>query len=222
MEVETAEKLPLLNRADIQREYSKTLKGLLYENREIVLENLKKWFDSFKCPSLDDLSWVRETCLKMVIRIEEVCAEHLSDYREDHKPDMSWTLEYCRQFCIDLVNRIYSEENFRYSQSVREAIRYIHENYARDITLNEVAGHIYRSPEYFSRLFKAETGEKFSTYLTAYRIRRARDLLSNTDMKIYEIAYAVGYTSPSYFSKMYREYVGVAPEVTRSQKNSRM
>ncbi|HJC47589.1 MAG TPA: response regulator [Candidatus Lachnoclostridium pullistercoris] len=222
MEVETAEALPPLNRADIQREYSKTLNGLLYESRETVLANLERWFDSLKGPSLDDLPWVRETCLKMVIRIEEVCAEHISDYGEEHKPDTSWTLEYCRRFCKDLVDRIYSEENFRYSQSVREAIRYIHENYARDITLNEVAGHIYRSPEYFSRLFKAETGEKFSTYLTAYRIRRARDLLSSTDMKIYEIAYAVGYTSPSYFSKMYREYMGVAPEVTRSQKNNRM
>lgn len=222
MEIERAEQLPPLDRAEIQKEYSRTLKGLLYESRETVLENLDRWFDSLGNPSLDDLPWVRETCLKMTIRIEEVCGEHIPDFKGAHKPDMSWTLERCRQFCRELVDRIYSEENFRYSQSVREAIRYIHENYAREITLNEVAGHIYRSPEYFSRLFKAETGEKFSSYLTAYRIRRARDLLLNTDMKIYEIAYAVGYTSPSYFSRIYRECTGVAPEVTRSQKNTRM
>ena len=54
-----------------------------------------------------------------------------------------------------------------------------------------------------------------------YRLNKARDMLINTDMKIYEIAYAVGYTTPSYFSKMYRDFMGVGPEVTRSQRNTR-
>ena len=55
----------------------------------------------------------------------------------------------------------------------------------------------------------------------SYRLNKARDMLINTDMKIYEIAYAVGYTTPSYFSKMYRDFMGVGPEVTRSQRNTR-
>lgn len=133
---------------------------------------------------------------------------------------MDWTLKVCGGLCRNLVNRIYSEDNFRYSQSVRDAIRYIHNNYNRDISLNEVAQYIYRSPEYLSRLFKSETGEKFSSYLMSYRLNKARDMLINTDMKIYEIAYAVGYTTPSYFSKMYRDFMGVGPEVTRSQRNT--
>lgn len=117
-----------------------------------------------------------------------------------------------------LVEKIYGENHFGHSQCIWEAIRYIHANYAKDISLNEVAHHVYRSPEHLSRLFKEKTGEKFSTYLISYRLDKAKNLLLNTDMKIYEIAYAVGYTNPSYFSKTYREWMGIAPEATRSRK----
>ena len=221
LEIQDAENMAPLDRPAIQKESHKVVNEVLYESRERVQEDLGRWFDSMREASLHDVPWVRESCIKMVMSVEEICAEHISDFRGEHRPDTNWTMDECRAFCRELVDRLYSDDNFRYSQSIREAIRYIHENYSRDVTLNEVAKYIYRSPEYLSRLFKAETGEKFSSYLTSYRIRKAQDLLLNTDMKIYEIAYAVGYTAPSYFSKIYREYTGVAPEVTRSQKNSR-
>lgn len=77
---------------------------------------------------------------------------------------------------------------------------------------------MYRSPEYLSRLFKGETGRNFSAYLTEYRLKRAKELLAGTDMKIYEVAYTVGYANPSYFSKVYHEVMGMTPEMTRNRK----
>lgn len=70
--------------------------------------------------------------------------------------------------------KIYGENHFGHSQCIWEAIRYIHANYAKDISLNEVAHHVYRSPEHLSRLFKEKTGEKFSTYLISYRLDKAK------------------------------------------------
>ena len=111
----------------------------------------------------------------------------------------------------------------RYSQSIREAAAYIRENYMnQNLSLKEVAAAVYRSPEYLSRLFKIETGQNFSTYLMRYRLKKAKELLANTDMKIYEIAFAVGYTTPSYFSKVYKDYMGVTPETDRCQKSDKM
>ena len=219
LKIQDATELQPLDRAAVKKNCQKMLNGILYESEEVIEQELSDWFRSLHGAPFEDIQWVKEACVQLVIRIEEICTEHIPDFSEEHRPDMDWTLAVCENLCRDLVNRIYSEDNFRYSQSVREAIRYIHDNYSRDISLNEVAQYIYRSPEYLSRLFKAETGEKFSSYLTSYRLNKAKDMLLHTDMKIYEIAYAVGYTTPSYFSKMYREFVGVAPEVTRSQKN---
>lgn len=219
LNIHDALELPPLDRPSIKKECQKILNGILYEGEEVIQKGLEDWFKSLHGASFEDIRWVKEMCVQLVIRIEEICTEHIPDFSDEHHPDMDWTLSVCGESCRKLVNRIYSEDNFRYSQGVRDAIRYIHDNYHRDISLNEVAQYIYRSPEYLSRLFKAETGEKFSSYLMAYRLNKARDMLLNTDMKIYEIANAVGYTTPSYFSKMYREFTGVGPEITRSQRN---
>ena len=221
LKIQDAMELQPLDRASIKKNYQKILAGILYEGEEVVQEALVRWFQSLHSAPFTDIQWVKEMCIQLVIGIDEICTAHIPDFSKDHHQDMDWTLKVCVELCRNLVNRIYSEDNFRYSQSVRDAIRYIHDNYNRDISLNEVARYIYRSPEYLSRLFKSETGEKFSSYLMSYRLNKARDMLINTDMKIYEIAYAVGYTTPSYFSKMYRDFMGVGPEVTRSQRNTR-
>lgn len=209
--------LPPLCRPSIKKECQKLLKGILYEGEESLKAALEDWFQSLHGASFQDIQWVKEMSIQLVIRMEEICAGYIPDFSDERPTETNWTLAVCQALCKKLLNRIYSEDNFRYSQSVREAIRYIHENYHRDISLQEVARYIYRSPEYFSRLFKAETGENFSSYLTSCRLNKAREMLLNTDLKIYEIANAVGYTTPSYFSKVYKEFTGVGPEVTRSR-----
>lgn len=103
----------------------------------------------------------------------------------------------------------------KYSRSIEKALKYIDDNYKNHISLIDVARHIYLSHEYFSRLFKEEVGENFSTYLTIYRIRKAKELLKNTNMKISQIALEVGYSNAGYFSKNYKKYIGISPEEDR-------
>ncbi|WP_066895847.1 response regulator [Clostridium nigeriense] len=116
--------------------------------------------------------------------------------------------------CHKSINdNMYEEKT--YSKTIEKALRYIEENYKKHISLIDVARHIYLSHEYFSRLFKEEVGENFSTYLTVYRINKAKELIKNTDMKISQIAMEVGYSNPGYFSKNYKKYMGVSPEEDR-------
>ncbi|MFR5633702.1 MAG: helix-turn-helix domain-containing protein [Monoglobales bacterium] len=222
LSIEDVERILPLDRYELKKESHKIMNSILYEEKEKLLSRLELWFNKLRSSSFEDIDWVKEMCLQMVIRVEEIGGQYIAGFSEEHKPDMQWTLESCKEFCFNLIKRMYSIGNLCYSQSIRDTIRYIHQNYNRDISLNEAASYIYRSPEYLSRLFKAETGENFSSYLTKYRLKKAKELLLNTDMKIYEIADAVGYTTPSYFSKMYKDYMGIAPETTRSQKNNRM
>lgn len=102
-----------------------------------------------------------------------------------------------------------------YSKTIEKSLRYIEDNYKKHISLIDVAKHIYLSHEYFSRLFKEEVGENFSTYLTIYRINKAKELIKGTDMKISQIAMEVGYSNPGYFSKSYKKYMGVSPDEDR-------
>ncbi|MDV4149498.1 response regulator [Clostridium sp. AL.422] len=107
------------------------------------------------------------------------------------------------------------EDKKIYSKTIEKSLKYIEDNYKKHISLIDVAKHIYLSHEYFSRLFKEEVGENFSTYLTVYRMNKAKKLIRSTDMKISQIAMEVGYTNPGYFSKNYKKYMGVSPEEDR-------
>ena len=108
-----------------------------------------------------------------------------------------------------------SESKDGYSKTIKKSIDYIHKNYKQHISLQDISNYVFLSHEYFSRLFKEEVGENFSSYLTNYRMKKAESLIKNTDMKISQIAIEVGYTNASYFSRSYKKFKGISPEDDR-------
>lgn len=95
--------------------------------------------------------------------------------------------------------------------TIKRAINYIREHYQEGITLEEVAGKLGITPEYLSTLFNREMGENFSAFLRKFRISHAKRLLKGTDMKVYEIAEAVGYTDSKYFARVFKDELGISP-----------
>ena len=93
--------------------------------------------------------------------------------------------------------------------------RFIRENLA-DTTQESVASHVGVSAIYLSVLFKEVTGENFRDYLIAAKINRAKQLLAETDIRVYEIALQSGYTDIKYFSKNFRRLVGCSPNEYRT------
>lgn len=108
-----------------------------------------------------------------------------------------------------------SESKDGYSKTIKKSIDYIHKNYKQHISLQDISNYVFLSHEYFSRLFKEEVGENFSSYLTNYRMKKSESLIKNTDMKISQIAIEVGYTNASYFSRSYKKFKGISPEDDR-------
>ena len=98
-----------------------------------------------------------------------------------------------------------------YSEYVKSAIAYTVDNYAFIESLTEVADYVNINADYFCRLFKAETGSTYNSYLTNCRIQKAVELLTNTDLKVYEVAEKVGYSNLSYFSRVFKKVMGVNP-----------
>lgn len=95
---------------------------------------------------------------------------------------------------------------------IRKARDYIDRSYMQtDLSLRSVSEAIGLSPTYFSALFKRETGQNFSDYLTEVRIRRAKDLLCCTSKLISEIAYDVGFRDYRYFSQIFKKHTGQTP-----------
>lgn len=96
---------------------------------------------------------------------------------------------------------------------VDNAKSYILKNYSNtNLTLCEIATHVHVSNAYLSRLFKEKTGETISELIIKTRINKAKDLLRNSQMKIYEIAYAIGIDDPAYFSQLFKKTTGSSPK----------
>ena len=106
----------------------------------------------------------------------------------------------------------------RYHHVISQAEQYVRENFCDpNISLISVANHVAMSAAYFSTVFSQTTGRSFISYLTELRIEKAQELLSTTNMKLADIALAVGYSEPNYFSHVFRKTVGITPKEFRNQ-----
>lgn len=83
--------------------------------------------------------------------------------------------------------------------------------YKEEITAKAVAEELNISDSYLEKLFKSKTSYTFHNFLTFYRMKAAIELLENSDMKVYHIAYEIGYNDAKYFSKTFQKIVGIKP-----------
>ena len=98
---------------------------------------------------------------------------------------------------------------------LRTAIAFIEANCDRNLKLKEIAQAVGLSEYYCDRQFKKSLGITPHQYLTRYRIDRAKQLLKQQDLTIAQIAQKCGFSSQSYFTKQFRQIVGVTPKVYR-------
>jgi two-component system response regulator YesN len=106
---------------------------------------------------------------------------------------------------------IHIKEDDQLDGPIEKALHYVDANLSNQINLKEVAGHVHLNPSYFSVLFKEQTNMTFSEYVTRNRIQKAKNLLLTTNLSINEIAEKVGYNTPKYFIKIFKEYEKITP-----------
>lgn len=123
---------------------------------------------------------------------------------------------YTRQVigqAIDLRDR---ESKKQQRDLLNQAIEFIGGHYREEsISLDRVAKKVNISPNYFSAIFSQEVGLTFIEYLTGKRIEEAKHMLRQTDKRSGEIAYAVGYKDPHYFSFVFKKVTGCTPSEYR-------
>jgi AraC-like DNA-binding protein/ligand-binding sensor protein len=116
-----------------------------------------------------------------------------------------------------MSGQIFSFQGVRHASALRKAERFIWENYTRKISLQEIAGASGLSAPYFSTIFKEEMGENLSTYLNRLRVEKAATMLTESDLSLSEIAGACGFEDQSWFSKIFKNFIGMSPGKYREQ-----
>jgi YesN/AraC family two-component response regulator len=95
--------------------------------------------------------------------------------------------------------------------SLAPAVFYIEQHFRSRIRSEELAALCGMSPFRFSRLFKEVYGITFRDYLIGYRLKEACRLLENPGVNVADVAFAVGFSDPSYFTRVFRQRIGTAP-----------
>lgn len=98
------------------------------------------------------------------------------------------------------------------TDAIKSVQDYITQNLSGDLSLDNVANKIFLSPRYLSKVFKEETGINFSDFVTEQRVKKAAELITTTELSIEQIAASVGYSSPAYFIKKFKEAYGYTPK----------
>ena len=111
-------------------------------------------------------------------------------------------------------------EEPQYSEIVSYIVNHMKENYSKKLYMEDYARKLNITPEYASNLFIRETGKKFAYYLRDIRIEKAKELLEQGTMRVYEVAYLTGFTDVKYFCRVFKEAVGTS--ATSYIRNRRM
>lgn len=104
------------------------------------------------------------------------------------------------------------------SSRLQAAVAHVAKNYLQPIAESEAAELCSMSPSRFCREFKAVFDVTFVEYLATFRILQAKRLLANPTISVADVANAVGYTDPSYFTRVFRKQEGISPSEFRAAR----
>lgn len=120
----------------------------------------------------------------------------------------------------DFIDSVYNAQDRGKMTQIKPAIDFIEAHYDQQITLADIAKAAFLSVSRLAHLFKEEMGITLVDYLTSVRISNAKQLLLATDKSCTQICFEVGYNNQSYFTRTFKEIVGMTPRKFR-EKNKR-
>jgi len=153
-------------------------------------------------------------------------APHLTQMVQRHRERRATSVDrYQTQLYLERMLGMVLDEVLRSRphrrQDLRDLLNTIARHPNRALSLTEAAAATHWSPGHLSKLFKSVTGCTFVSYVTAWRIWRARLLLASTQMPIRRIAVELDFHQVNYFSRVFRSHVGMSPSEYRRLSTTR-
>lgn len=105
----------------------------------------------------------------------------------------------------------------KYRKEIMDIIQYIDENYTRKISLTMIAEHFEMTESYLSRMFKSETGKNLIYCINEKKMKKALELLIESDVKIKDISTSLGMEDQLYFNKVFKKFYNISPSEYRKK-----
>ncbi|NOV03571.1 response regulator transcription factor [Paenibacillus planticolens] len=168
-----------------------------------------------------DIQTTKSYVIQSFISMTRLCAEpQMHQYmgligQISQMETLQASIQLLKQTASEITHVIFEQNRNKHSQVIQKVIEIVNAELANpELSLNWVAHKmLYMNPDYLGKLFKKETGERFSNYVVTVRIKKAMDLIkSNDDVKMFELAEQLGFgDNPQYFSQVFKKVAGCAP-----------
>ncbi|MBO5219813.1 MAG: helix-turn-helix domain-containing protein [Clostridia bacterium] len=131
---------------------------------------------------------------------------------------INFLIMYSRLISAAAENPVKEESDHRgYCGYIYSVLRFVEENYTRDISAGDIAAAAGLSADYLTRQFKSVMSMTPAEYVRKFRIAKSMDLLKTTDMSIADIAAATGFGDLSLYSRVFKQNIGVSPAAFRKE-----
>lgn len=119
----------------------------------------------------------------------------------------------CIEYIIYTIKSLlrYKFKMKNYNSHIYQAIEYIHKNYYKEISMDDLCGYLNLNKSYFCCLFKDETSMTFSSFLNKVRIEMSKIFLLNKNLSIMDVSLSVGYNNHNYFSTLFKKINNMTP-----------
>lgn len=105
---------------------------------------------------------------------------------------------------------------------IKRMYYYMERNYGKDLKLESFAEMFHYNSSYLGKIFRKEMGDSFNNILDTIRISNAKRLLTQTDLKVYQISQQIGYANIDYFYLKFKKYVGISPREYKKNHGTSM
>lgn len=220
--------------------------GFIFKaENEVILENAVRMLDSTKvsqvlaeikediisCKTNITSDYVKLVYMQLantILRVAyEMKPELRSNFLEISKRlknlEYMETIFEMHSFINDFQEGMFELLSYKREPKIRKivemAIQYIDNHLTEEITLNIIAEHLYINPSYLCKIFSEQMGEPLTKYIMRQRIEKAKSLLKDARLKIYEVGEQVGYPNTRYFTRIFKELEGITPVEFREKVN---
>lgn len=176
-------------------------------------------FEVIKARILELIVLLSRAALEGGADVEQIFGLNYNYLSQIHNFDSTDELTYWLSGIMTrFTDCVFNLTDVKHIDVIYKAVDYIKRNYMKKIALEDVASHVQLSMSYFCAIFKRDMKCNFNTYVNRIRIEMSKKLLADSTIPLVDVANLVGYEDQSYFTKVFRNRVGVSPGKYRREK----
>lgn len=193
--------------------------ALSLKNTELLKEKVNALLDKYRNTNIHSHIYIRYICTMVLQQLMQQLPCQMKEFEEVAESifmlrSFSDIADLIRDYLNQVVDNFDQEANSSH-YVVYQVKQYIDQHYQEDLKLNQLAEQVFLSSNYLSNIFTKYTGCSLNKYIKQVRLKKAKEMLRNTNMKIADVGKEVGYANTSYFIKKFQEMYGITPEKYR-------